>query len=414
MSLRVCVIGGGPAGLTAALAAAGNGARVSLLEREERPGRKLLLTGNGKCNYTNRSMGASYYHTDDREAVGKALSLFDNDAAVSWFQGLGIVPLEKHGGCLYPRSEQAGSVLNALREAALSAGVRIVTACEALRVLKGRNGSFQVRTEREMVPCDRLILATGSRAGGGKALEETGTSLAASFGHHPLPFLPALCGIACYEKDFFRTVQGVRTLSDIRLLLDGRETDRDTGELQLTNYGISGIPVFRFSGLVSRALSQGRKAEALIDFLPEVPDKEAFLKKRLTLGCFPTLERFGNGLLNKNLWSALLRSANLKPGLSPAASGEDGLKALADAVGRSRFRLIRTSGYEQAQTCTGGILLQEVDPETMESRFTKGLYFAGEILNADGICGGYNLQWCWTTGTIAGRSASSQDAGRKA
>ncbi len=404
---KVCVIGGGPAGMTAAARAAENGASVTLLERGERVGRKILQTGNGRCNYTNRVLTPACYHAAPDSFAMKALSLFGPEDTIRRFRELGIEPLELRDGYFYPHSGQAASVLNALRQACDSAGVRTITACEVRGVTR-RGSQFRIRTDLELLTADRLILATGSRAGAGKDADDAGLGYAESLGHHVIRPLPALCALYCAEKEFFSSVAGVRVPAEIRLFLDGKEEDRAAGELQLTAYGLSGIPVFQVSRTAGRALSLGRRVEAAVDFLPDAEvlaggrSVREWLDERAERTGAGTLELFGNGLLNKNLWNGLLKRSGLKPGGKTKELTDEQKNGLLSAIRGSRFRVIRTAGFDQAQTASGGIDTREIDPLTMESRLVPGLYFAGEMIDVDGICGGYNLQWCWTSGEIAG------------
>ena len=406
-NMRICVIGGGPAGLTAAARAAEKGATVTLLERGERVGRKILQTGNGKCNYTNRVLTPECYHAAPESFAMKALALFGPKDTIRRFRELGIEPLELRDGYFYPHSGQAASVLNALRQACETSGVRMITACEVRNVMK-RGDQFRIRTDRELLTADRLILATGSRAGAGKDADDAGLGYAEAFGHRVIRPLPALCSMACAEKEFFQSVAGVRVLAEITLFLDGREADRAVGEVQLTAYGLSGIPVFQVSRTAARALSLGRKVEARIDFLPDAETLASgktvreWLDERASRTGAGTLELFGNGLLNKNLWNGLLKRSGLKPGGKTKELTDEQKDSLLSSMRGSRFRVIRTAGFDQAQTATGGVDTREIDPLTMESRLVPGLYFAGEMIDVDGICGGYNLQWCWTSGEIAG------------
>lgn len=402
MAYRVCVIGAGPAGMTAAAVSARNGFQTILIEHGERVGRKLLLTGNGKCNFANRRTDPSCYHAGTDGFVDRALSLFGQEDAVEWLRTLGIEPLEKHGGYLYPHSEQASSVLNALRAELDQSGVRVQTACTVKRITRRTDGVFRVQTDIEMVAADRLILAAGSKAAPSTGSDGSGYDLAKSLGHRIIQPLPALCALYCAEKEFFKAVAGVRVTGEIRLLLDGREEDSASGELQLNASGLSGIPTFQVSSRAGRALSLGRRVEAAVNFLPDYDNLAAFLRERAAAGRYRTLEALGNGLLNKNLWIAIVKRADLKPGADPEKLLSVEYQQLADAVQKGKYRIIRTAGYEQAQTCSGGVDTAEVNPETMESRLVPGLRFAGEILDVDGLCGGYNLQWCWTSGHLAG------------
>ena len=401
--MRVCVIGGGPAGMTAAITAAENGMQTVLLEHGERVGKKLLQTGNGKCNYTNMNLTPPCYHSDREDFPMSALIKFGPEDTVEWFRSLGVEPFVKEGGYVYPHSGQAASVLNALRSECGRTGVRVVTACTVKDIRRKKDGGFRVLTDLEMFTADRLILACGSKASPGTGSDGSGFALAEKLGHRIVEPLPALCGLYCAEKEFFRSAAGVRVNASVRLMLENREVEREEGEVQLTSYGLSGIPVFQVSRTASRALHVGRRVEAEVNFLPDFPDAAEYLKKRISARDYGSLEALGNGLLNKSLWNALLRDAGLKPGTDPGKITEKEVEKLAETVTASRFRIIRTAGFDQAQCCTGGVDVRDVDPETMESRLVPGLRFAGEILDVDGICGGYNLQWCWTSGKRAGR-----------
>ena len=340
------------------------------------------------------------------EAIVEAYKQGSEDT-IRRFRELGIEPMELRDGYFYPHSGQAASVLNALRQACESSGVRMITACEVRSVMK-RGEQFRIRTDRELLTAERLILATGSRAGAGKDADDAGLGYAEAFGHRVIRPLPALCSMACAEKEFFQSVAGVRVLAEITLFLDGSEADRAAGELQLTAYGLSGIPVFQVSRTAARALSLGRKVEARIDFLPDAETLASgktvreWLDERAARTGAGTLELFGNGLLNKNLWNGLLKRSGLKPGGKTKELTDEQKDSLLSSMRGSRFRVIRTAGFDQAQTATGGVDTREIDPLTMESRLVPGLYFAGEMIDVDGICGGYNLQWCWTSGEIAG------------
>lgn len=400
--MRVCVIGGGPAGLTAAAAAAGNGMQTVLLEHGERVGKKLLQTGNGKCNYTNLSLTPAAYHCGEQDFPMQALREFGPDDTVRWFRSLGIEPLVKPGGYVYPRSAQASSILNALRAECAAKGVRIVTACTVKEIRRKKEGGFRILTDRELFTADRLILACGSKAAPATGSDGSGYELAEKAGHRIVTPLPALCSLYCAEKEFFKAAAGVRAAAEVRLLLEEKEAGREEGEVQLTNYGVSGIPVFQLSRTASRALHVGRKTSVSLNFLPEYENPGLFLKERIAARDYGSLESLGNGLLNKNLWGALLRLAGLKPGADPVKLSDEELRQLTAQLTGAEFRVIRAAGFDQAQCCTGGVDVRDVDPLTMESLLVPGLRFAGEILDVDGICGGYNLQWCWTSGKLSG------------
>ena len=404
MSEKVIVIGGGPAGLSAAIAASRAGDAVVLLEHTERVGKKILMTGNGKCNYTNLKLDASCYHAPEDGFVMQAIRAFGPEDTVAFFKGLGIEPLERHGGYLYPHSEQAASVLNALRAECERTGVRIVTACTVKAIRRNKGRGFRVMTDLELFQADRVILATGSKAYPNTGSDGSGFALSEAFGHRTVKVLPALCGLCCAEKEFFRTAQGVRVTGRVTVKLEDTPAASAEGEIQIAPYGFSGIPVFQVSRYASRALSVGRHTSLEIDFLPDFPDTKAYLSARAAGYPYGNLEAFGNGLMNKNLWNSILKRAALKPGASPAGLSDGEMEVLASELRSASFRVIRTNGYDQSQTCTGGVSLEEIFPANMESKLVPGLHFAGEMMDVDGICGGYNLQWAFTSGILAGRN----------
>jgi len=406
MSVLICIAGGGASGMMAAITAARNGAGVILLERSERVGRKLLLTGNGKCNFTNLDMDPEYYHTEKDSFAMKSVSRFGPQDTISFFRRIGVEPVTQKNNMVYPYSCQASSVQNALRGEMNRLNVKTVTDCRIKRAVKEKDASFRIFTDRGDFRADRFILATGSFAGTRTQPEDSGYRLAETFGHKIVKPLPALCSLLCDRKEFFSQAAGVRAHAKVTLFSDNAETDSNTGEMQITSTALSGIPVFQISRSAVRALESGKEVRCEVDFFPECEDIPAFLKNRAEICAFPDAEAFGNGFLNKNLWLSILKSAGIRSDASVRSLSDKDIRTLADAIGHLSFRVLRSSGFENAQICTGGICTSEIDPGTMESKLIPGLYFAGEIIDVDGICGGYNLQWAWTSGHLAGMSAS--------
>ena len=383
----VVVVGGGAAGLMASLHAAAAGARTTVLEQNDKTGRKLLVTGNGRCNLTNLSLEPDSYRGEDPSFILPALERFGVMDTLRFFSELGIYTVNRQG-YMYPRSGQAASVRDVLLMEAQNRKVRVKTREKVLEIKRTRSSEkrFLVRTEGWQYPADAVILANGSPASDIPGACSSGYDLAASLGHHVIKPLPALVPLVCKEKYPWA---GVRTEGELTLLVDGKPAARESGELQLTDYGISGIPVFQLSRYAVRALEDGKRAELLVDFFPDYPenDLEGFLETRkkncpykstreLLIGLFP--DKLIKVLTSRE---PLIRSIKAFP-LTVKGSG----------------------GFERAQVCQGGVDTAEVDPVTMESRLCPGLFFAGEILDIDGKCGGYNLQWAWSSGAAAGKA----------
>ena len=411
--MKVLVLGGGPAGMTAALAAARAGAEVLLLEQNERIGKKLLLTGNGKCNYTNLELDVARYDTDSPDFVRELIKRYPPETIIRFLEELGVPPLSRHGGWIYPHAEQAAAVLNALRTALEREQVAVRTGTRVLGVQREKKGGFRIRTEEKPLYADRVILAlggsalakTGSDGSGFRYAEELGLKLEAP--------RPALCPLRSTEREnpFFRAAQGVRVPAELTLFVDNAARGRESGELQLTKEGFSGIAVFQLSLFAERALAEKRKTELCINFLADFTADTDFFARRLSMPFATDLEAVGNGLVPKNLWGALLRRAALTPQQAVKRGDWELAKRLSAALTASRFTLQGLGSFEKAQVSAGGIALSELSGQSLSFRRVPGLYAAGEILNVTGPCGGYNLHWCFASGLSAGQSAAS-DEGR--
>lgn len=409
--MKVLVLGGGPAGMTAALAAARAGAEVSLLEQNERIGKKLLLTGNGKCNYTNLELDAARYDTDDPDFLRELIKRYPPKTVIRFLEELGVPPLSRHGGWIYPHAEQAAAVLNALRAALEREKVSIRTGTRILGIQREKKGGFRIRTEEKPLYADRVILAlggsalakTGSDGSGFRYAEELGLKLEAP--------RPALCPLRSAEREnlFFRAAQGVRVPAELTLFVDNAARGRESGELQLTKEGFSGIAVFQLSLIAGRTLAAKRKTELCINFLPDLTADTDYFEKRLSAAFATDLEAVGNGLVPKNLWGALLRRAALSPQQAVKQRNRELAKRLSTALTASRFIVQGLGSLEKAQVSAGGIALSELSGQSLSFRRVPGLYAAGEILNVTGPCGGYNLHWCFASGLSAGQSAASDE-----
>ena len=411
------IIGGGASGMMAALAAAGKngtGDEVFILEKKERIGKKILATGNGRCNLTNLSFCMDrleeYYRGAPAGRLRSLFSRFSPEDTCRLFEKMGMLTVSRDG-YVYPFSGQASTVLDTLRFALERKKVWIRTECRIGGVEPLKRGGYLIHTkDGDAYRFDRLILACGSPAGqkGGEGMD--GYAYAASLGHTVIPPQPALTALRC-EGDFWKGLAGVRCQASVRLLIgkpqkpepDSEYTEE--GELQLTDYGISGIPVFQLSRHASLALAEGRRVRAQIDFLPSFAGKEEeyrrFVEERLAACRGWTLEMLFCGLVNKKIILTLFKQNGLR--LQDAAEQRN-----ASSV-RRVFSLLRAfpvqvkaaNLFPAAQVCAGGVPLDEVT-DRMESRKRPGLFFAGELLDVDGRCGGYNLQWAWTSGYLAG------------
>lgn len=402
---HVIIVGGGASGLVAAISAARGGADVTIVEQKEKLGKKILSTGNGRCNLTNKYMDEDCFRGDDVSVVSEVLKQFGYQETLSFFEDLGVILKDRHG-YVYPITEQAGAILDVLCMGINHLGV-CVRLGESVTSIQKSESSFTVNTTRDSLHCDAVILATGGKAASVLGSDGSGYTLAKSFGHHLSPVVPALVQLVG-KGHFYKQVSGVRTLAKVSLYVNENLVCADTGELQLTNYGISGIPVFQISRYAAKGLYEKQSVMAELDFLPDMSDDvfEAFLSKRMQLQGYKTAEEFLTGIFNKKLIGLLLKASRIDTDTTISDITEEQLKQLLYVSKHFRIEIMDTNGFEQAQVCAGGVCTSEINPHTMESTHSKGLYFTGELLDIDGMCGGYNLQWAWSTGYIAGKHAA--------
>lgn len=388
---QIIIVGAGASGLVAAIKAAAIGAAVTVLEQNDRPGRKICATGNGRCNMTNLNNIENAYRGSHPEFVKDALKQFSVDDTLSFFQKLGICTTDR-SGWIYPRSNQAQSIVDVLTMKARSLKVNLKTN-QYVTGVSFTGGHWNVHTNGWTYTCDAVILANGSKASSVAGSGESGYKIARSLGHHLIEPLPALNALKCKEN-YFSGWSGVRTEGKVTLYINGTPETSQQGELQLTDYGVSGIPVFQISRYAIRAIYEKKKVELSINFFPELTKQELqeYLGRRKNDCPYKNEKELLTGLFPEKLIRVL-------------AAQKDLISAITD------FRLSVKSGlsFEQAQICSGGVDTSEIDSLTMESRLHKGLYFAGELLDIDGTCGGYNLQWAWSSGAAAGIHAAKEE-----
>ena len=422
MIYDICVAGGGASGMAAAISAAREGAGVLVLEKMDRLGRKILATGNGRCNLTNnnikKSAGNLPYRCSQQDFPGKISASFDSGDALVFFRSLGILTCQR-GEYVYPMSLQASAVRDALeREISSLKNIRVRTEKKKKSVKKDK-AFFSIETEDGKIFRSRkLIISCGGRSSSKLGSDGSGYGLCKSLGHRIIEPVPALCALKCKEK-FFHSLAGVRTQASVQILDGTQVLSCDSGELQLTNYGISGIPVFQVSRFAARALYEGRKVRARLDLLPQMDEDQirSFISRTCQRHKTYTMEEILTGILNDKLTAVLTDlalgqgkrqgggNAGKQPRIYGSQWGKKDVFRLIKLIKGLTVNITDTNGFDQSQVSAGGADTSQFLPDSLESRLVKGLYVTGELLDVDGICGGYNLQWAWATGCIAGQSA---------
>ena len=387
--------------MTAALTAVRLGHEVTLYERQARVGRKLMATGNGRCNLTHTGAGPSNYHGEAPDFVRPALEAFPSEAALDFFRGLGLLAREEWGGRVYPLSNSANSVVDVLRQALDAAGVELI-AGDRVRELRRAGSGYSVTTESgDKRSFDAVVVACGGLAGEKLGGGRDGYELLKARGHTRTARRPALVQITT-EPMYPRSLKGIKADCALRVLSRGRLLASSCGELLFTETGVSGPAAFD----VSRAVSEAgdAKMELEIDFLRDYTSEEvlAHLQNRVKTAPELPASELLTGSVHNRLGRMLIKYADVEAAAPLSALSERELRTVAAACKRFKLPVRGTEGFANAQVTAGGIRTSEFDPHTLESRLCPRLFACGEVLDIDGDCGGYNLQWAWSSGVLAG------------
>jgi flavoprotein, HI0933 family len=404
---RVIIIGGGASGMIAAIAARRNGAHVTILEKNPRVGKKILATGNGRCNLTNVDADISRYHGQHPEFIYGPFSKFGAEKTIEFFEELGINHKVEEAGKVFPTSNQASSVLDVLRFELENIGVDVVCEANAIDIVKKK--AFEVAIEDgRTFKADRVIIAAGGKASPDFGSNGSGYNLAKKLGHKIIEPIPALVQLKLSSK-YLKQLQGVKFDGGVSVIVKSKAVRDEEGEILFTEYGISGPPILQLSRSASVYLSKGQEVwlkVCVVNYLSR-QELDDLLLRRFTIGASKPLTFNFVGFLNKKLVPVILKEAGIEDINKPAGSVDDReRKMIGDILQDWRFKVTGTNPWSSAQVTAGGVDVKEIDGKTMESRLVHGLYFAGEVVDIDGDCGGYNLQWAWSSGYVAGENAA--------
>ena len=402
----IIIIGGGPSGIVTAIKAKNKNNRVIVLEKNSSPLKKLLMTGNGKCNYFNEVYSINNYHSKNIDIVDKIISDSNINNAKDFFDSLGIIPKIKNG-YYYPFSNQAITIKNALLKEAELKGIEIICNCEVVNIEK--KDKFIVKCIDKEYKCDKLVLAMGSKAYPNTGSDGLGYELLKNLGHTIIEPLPALVGLTSSFK-YLKDLDGVRTDVYMELFEDDKYLNSESGELQFTKYGISGICTFNLSNYVTRGLYEGRKETIKINLVPFIetlitPWMDNYSKQNSKKNITELLE----GFLNYKIVNVILKVCKLDGNLFYKDLSNEEKLLLCKNLRSLKIEINGTKSYDHSQICNGGVDLTEINYETMESKIVNDLYITGELLDMNGNCGGYNLTTCWISGLLAGTSIGDEN-----
>ena len=394
---KVFIIGGGASGLTAAIKASKNGFDVTIFEKNNKLGKKILITGNGKCNYWNENQDINNYHSSS-DLYKNIVNQMNLVKAHAFLDSIGIVPFIKNG-YYYPNSNQAISVVNALVDEAINNGVKIIN--EEITGVEKEGNKYILNNKYES---DYLIIATGGKAAPKTGSDGFGYEIAKKFNHNIIKPLPALVGLETEEN--LKDLAGIRFLGEVSLLVNNELVQKEQGEIQINDYGFSGIPVMQISSKAVKALDDNKNVSISINYIPNIASDilglRSFLKVQNKHLSNKTISQILDQLFNYKLSNYFLKISKIDEHSVIDKLSNNELDLLCHNILNSNYKVIKDHGFDNAQVTSGGVDLKEVNLDTLESLKVKGLYFCGEVLDVDGACGGYNLSFAWITGLIAG------------
>lgn len=398
--MKIAVVGGGASGLMAAIAAKNESNSVVIYERCSRCGRKILATGNGRCNMTNINASTANYHGKNPKFINSAVNKFWVDETLDFFKSIGIVHKVEDEGKVYPYSDQASAVLDVLRMKIEMLGVEIVTDFEVCDIIRKKKGFRLASYKGDVAEADKVIVAAGGKAAPDLGSNGSGYALLEKLGHTVTSLKPSLVQIKT-DTDIVKKLKGIKFKGSAKI---GNHVH--SGEILFTEYGLSGPPIFSLSSVIDDNKSIS------LDLMCEYSEDEliAMMYERIINNPALPLESFFVGMLNKRIGQVMLKRLEIAP-LSRRADSlsENDIIRICSAIKNWSFDILGTMSWNNAQVTKGGLLTSEFDSETMESKLISGIYAAGEILDIDGDCGGYNLQWAWSSGYIAGTAAGQAE-----
>lgn len=401
----IAILGAGASGLMAALEASGSGKTIALIEGNSKIGKKLLATGNGRCNIANKNVNIENFHGDS-ELIKELLKSYPFEKIVSKFEEIGIFTFADTEGRLYPKSLQAAAVLKALSDSLAEKSVDLITDFKVVSVRKNTDG-FIIKSENGLdFICTKLIIACGGKASPKHSGNADAYEIVRQLGHTVTKLMPALTKFNCDDK-FIKNLSGVKAKCNASLLVGKETVYSENGEMIFSDKTLSGICLFNLSVHANRYFSKGEKVKINFDFMPTETEKSIHEKLIKIIKNRPLMNSGDilNGLINMKLGFAIVKKCGIDT-LAPVKSLKDfQIKKLISTLKSFTFEVSEHKNWDNAQVTDGGIPLKEVNIETMQSKICPSLYFAGEILNIHGDCGGYNLYWAWVSGMIAGESS---------
>lgn len=402
----ILIVGGGASGIMTSIIAKDRGLDVGIIDGNNRIGKKILSTGNGRCNITNKRIESSRYFSSNEHFYSKVLNEFSHNDFIEFLYSLGLPLVELDNGKLYPMSLQSSSVLDVLRLALSERNIPIYLEHKINNISYKKNKFILQDTNNNIFNCEKLVLSCGGKSAANSGSDGSGFSLAKSLGHniiHPTPGLVQLK----LKHSRLRALSGIKFDGNCKLYSGKSLLREEFGEILFTNYGISGPPILQVSSLASRYLYNKKDVSIVIDMFPNMERKtlEEFLENHIGMFSYRSIHDSLIGIVNKKLIPIVLKECGIEDIHKPAFELQwNEKKNLLDILKNWKFSVYDTNGFPNSQVTCGGVNTLDVNDTTLESKIIPNLYFTGELLDVNGDCGGFNLQWAWSSGYVVGKN----------
>jgi len=398
VSKKLAIIGAGASGLVAAIMAARHGINVTIYEKNNKIGKKILATGNGRCNVTNNSIKTSNYHGLNPKFVNVAIDRFNTSVCKKFFDEIGVPLSEGQNGRLYPKSLQSSSIVNLLVYECQRLGVKIFLNKEVKNIQK-ETDKFVLQVGDEKIYTSLVLIATGGMAMPTLGASKSGYEFAKNFGHTITKTFASLVQLVC--KEDFKSISGVKLEGDVRVFSGKERVCESNGDILFTNYGISGSAVLDVSRVVNKLLQNADEVNINLDLMSEYSKEQLknILTKRAKNSNGKDMPLWLDGFINSKFAAYLSRELKIK---NADELNTKEIMRLTYLLKNFKVKVVGSKGFKSAEVTAGGIKTDEINPNTMESKFQNGLFFSGEVLDIDGDCGGYNLHWAWASGYSVG------------
>lgn len=408
MSHKIIIIGAGASGITAAITAKDLNTDVALLEGNDRIGKKILTTGNGRCNIDNKYISPDRYHSENPVFFEHILKNFSPDNAIEFFSSLGLPLVTLEEGKMFPMSLQASSVLDILKFSIEERNIPVYFDSKVKEIKKTTKGfSIYTHSGKEFT-CSKLILAAGGKSAPKTGSDGSGLRIAKSLGHNIINTIPALVQLKL-DYNHLKALSGIKINGTVEIFVNNKSMRKETGEILFTDYGISGPPILQISRIASEALFRKSSVSIHIDMMKNMENEilDNFFQSHWSIFWNRSVHDSLVGIINKKLIPIFLKECGLESIHIPCSNLSFlEKKKILSLLKLWEFKVSGTNSFNDSQVTSGGVDTREVNPETLESKLIPGLYFAGEILDVDGDCGGFNLHWAWASGYTSGKHAS--------